>query len=756
MKIPRFAPFTRLIFVYVIISILCTQFPLVNYLGYEFSAIFGIVSVVAAGLYTISLASRQISFDEKNSPRSLRNFFYTIIMRICLVSGVPILVMAVNSFFVRNCDFMTGVMFFILIPVVSSVWAVSFALFLEVTVRHPRIIFIFCVFIILLHPVYLFYNDVSLFSYNILYGFIPGVYYDEGVSISVVLLYHRLLTVLSAYLFLILTQIIVQYSILTNSFWRKIWKLKFIYSDVRKVLVVSILLAIFGISYFYRNEIGFESSYHYVQKELGGKYSTKHFDIYYSPQLFSEKEIKQVAGEHEFYLMDIFSRLHTMPDERIQSYIFSSSAQKRILLGTGVAAVTKPMKREMFFSADSWEQALHHELVHVVSANFGMPVLRISPRFALIEGLAVAFADNDEERTSHQYAAGMIEFGIPFDMNQLLSVTGFFSHSPNVGYTLAGSFVRFLIDRYGVDRMKELYRTGSFEHAYYRSEESIIQEWEEYIQTINISDGDESHMRLMFHRKPLHRIVCARTAAELMTKAMRFFNDKRYDLALEKFGEAYKQTESEDALIRIAQTYFRMQQYDSVAALVAPLVREKKESLPPALMLIYADALCFKGDCLNAKFIYSEVFGHHFSRYYDEAASIRLTWLLYDPEAFFMRKYYQAEDDSSRKNIIENMLNSSTTMPKDFLFYLLMRLNTAENHSSTLWNQIQNTPCSLPFPTLNYSFHMIAAELLFTHGEYQHAMYHYWNALNYTDQIAEKNHIEKRIELCEWFTRHSE
>lgn len=122
--------------------------------------------------------------------------------------------------------------------------------------------------------------------------------------------------------------------------------------------------------------------------------------------------------------------------------------------------------------------ALLHELVHVYAPN--------DNRF-LAEGLAVYL---------HQKMAGnraFPNFGRPLDaeararlreIESLEKLNGVRTPTPlgtvlheESAYILAGSFVGFLIEKYGLPEFRKLYESGSYEAAYGKSLAALEKEW---------------------------------------------------------------------------------------------------------------------------------------------------------------------------------------------------------------------------------------------------------------------------------------
>lgn len=123
--------------------------------------------------------------------------------------------------------------------------------------------------------------------------------------------------------------------------------------------------------------------------------------------------------------------------------------------------------------------ALLHEIVHIYAPN--------SNRF-LAEGLAVYLQDkmgsnrafpnfsDDLNVLAHRR---LLEVNSLARLNsgQTTKLWSTLGDERTTSYILGGSFVGFLIDRYGLPRFKSLYETGNYDKSYGKSLEILEKEW---------------------------------------------------------------------------------------------------------------------------------------------------------------------------------------------------------------------------------------------------------------------------------------
>ncbi len=100
------------------------------------------------------------------------------------------------------------------------------------------------------------------------------------------------------------------------------------------------------------------------------------------------------------------------------------------------------------------------------------------------EGLAIHFGNPDKD--IHREAAKKRQFGLIPHLSQFLG-DGWFNFEPVVAKDAAGSFMKFLIDRYGLEVVKKLYGSKNFEKDIVdlcgKSFDDVDMEWRKFLVT---------------------------------------------------------------------------------------------------------------------------------------------------------------------------------------------------------------------------------------------------------------------------------
>ncbi len=506
--------------------------PLFNLLGYEFS----LSLAVAASLAALHLGSAQVArarqgdeglvVPEGGGPAALLRLTGRALLANLGLLLLPLGVISLNMLRVKNCDYLEGLAFFALLPSLSVVVATVAGVLWGVAMPRAWLGTVGAIatfFASAAWGVWRFYDAPAIFAYDPFVGYFPGAMYDETVSIGATLLIYRLHNLAwAAGALLLAAALLDPLELRLRLRLRRWWP-----------ALAGAPCLLLGLTLFLlRGEIGFAISADQVARELGGVTKTKHFTIHY-PARMPPRQVALLKRDHEFRYAQLEAYLGVSP-RAIRSFIFASAAQKRRLMGAGRTLIAKPWRGEIYMQDLGFpHRVLKHELAHIFGARFGDPLFGVSlswrwsplphPRFnvGLIEGLAVAadwrpYGDS----TAHQYAAALRRLGLAPPLRSLFGA-GFLTHAAGRSYTLAGSFCRRLVELYGVQKLKQVYRTGGdFLGVYGRSLPSLLAAWSRWLDAeVQVPERTLQLARERFRRPGIMRRVCGHEIANLRAEA---------------------------------------------------------------------------------------------------------------------------------------------------------------------------------------------------------------------------------------------
>src|SRR6266542_2730536 len=233
-----------------------------------------------------------------------------------------------------------------------------------------------------------------------------------------------------------------------------------------------------------------------------------------------------LLAECEFQVADVARALGVPPPARVVAYVYRSSEEKRRLVGAGATEYAKPWLGEVHVvDAPLPHPVLRHELVHAVGAAIaggplGMPardVVLVSA--GLVEGLAAALETPRGRFTVHEWSRAARDLGLLPYVAGIVGPAGFYAQPPARAYTAAGSFLAFLLERYGAARVREAYRTGDVAAATGVPLRALADGWSRFLDGIEPPPGLITQARAQLGRRSLFARPCAREVATLEARA---------------------------------------------------------------------------------------------------------------------------------------------------------------------------------------------------------------------------------------------
>jgi tetratricopeptide (TPR) repeat protein len=725
--------------VLLVASIALTQIPLFNYLGYEFSALIVVLWSLSAGLLTLSLWNkRELKVNEGFAAFAARS-----LITVLLALVIPLVVIAVNAFFVKNCSFPQGIILFFLVTVLGVVFAHALSLFcLVVFPRRKKTSFVIAWIATLAQIPYVGLARPQIFAFNPILGFFPGLTYDETLDVTGRLLVYRIGTLALTFLVLL--------AAVSFDRWRNNRGLKSFRSTSLPGRLLMVVLAVaVAMLFFFSNRIGLSSSESSIQQTLGGRAETEHFIIFYPDTLIKGPRLEQVVQLHEFYYAQVARALGIPPGGKIHSYIYATPAQKGRLIGAANTDISKPWLLQMHINASDIDGSLRHELVHVMAADFGFPLLKIGVNSGLIEGLATAVERVQYEEPVHRLAAMVFATGAAPDMQSLFSLSGFMKAPAGVGYTLAGSFCRYLIDRYGMRRFKLLYKSGEYSIIYGKPLPLLLQEWRRSLDRFRFSTGDLEKANYLFKRQSIFGKECARVIANMNAETRTMLTDRHYEEALKSAEKSLGKTMSTEAVYQKTTALVRLGKYaDAITFAQTKLENSTAASSFLTLNSLLGDALWGADSLDNAMKAYGEILRSHLSLSWDESMTLRQEVVLKPNLARALKVLFVSTvEDSARVSFLENIAQA---FPKEPIpRYLLAREKvSAERYDEAM--QLLDGIRPFDSPTLELARQRRLAQVEMALGHYQKSKMYFWQSLNNVYRETQSVEIEEKLRFCDW------
>ncbi len=400
-----------------------------------------------------------------------------------------------------HCLSFDGIAFWLFGPIPSMLfgWAIG-RLVHRFGVRHGKPFTMFIILLIGMIPVIVeFLLFPQLYFFNHVWSYWPGPIYDQIVSLDSRLIAFRSLTI-----FWVIT----------------LWGIPDFFNE--KICRWAVILGLGGLlfSYLHTSNWGFIAPEQRIQAELGGVEETDHFRIFYTSGTLSAGTIDSITSEHEQHLREITDILEVdrswYTDNKIHAYIYHDQDQKKWLTGAGQTSYVPVWidQDQMHIAREHLNRVLRHELVHIVSKQFGN-WFGASTSIGLVEGVAVAL-DPDRRRSSvHQLVAARDEWPDTEEIRQLFNPIGFYSVAGPISYVISGSFVLYLLDHYPVDLFKDAYRSGNLEDSYPMTLDELTSGWHQFLAGVEYDDDDQRRAVALFTTPSIFELPCPRVERKI-------------------------------------------------------------------------------------------------------------------------------------------------------------------------------------------------------------------------------------------------
>lgn len=598
-----------------------------------------------------------------------------------LVNGAvlvpPFLSSTLFALFSTQCDPFELVGFYPLLTLPSAVLSAAAGVLCGFWIRRPGRAVLAYIGLVLLSGVHTAWPIIAgpqVYAFNHFLGHLPGPLYDEALAVTPKLLWFRLETVMLAGLLAMLTA--VSLDVKEGRLARP-----------RPSLGGWVLLALLvgAVAFLEGNgpALGLRMTHAYLAEQLGGVRDTEHFRLHY-PRGMDREAVERMARDLEFRHHQLSQFLGGGPTERIRVYLYKTEEEKQALVGAGRTQFAKPWLAELHINDKPFpHSSLHHELAHVMAGPAGSGPFQVTtrlfglwPLMGVIEGFAVAADDPIQgELTLHQWAAGMRRQKLAPDMRKLMGAEGFYQSAPSRAYTVAGSFLRFLADTYGPEKVRALYAHADFQKAYGRPLDDLVTEWERYVDALPLDEGAISRAFLRFRTGALFTRACAREVARIQKTAQEALASAPQE-ALELYRRATElQPEEPTYPMGQALALDQLDRTTEAAQVLATLAAQPKVKEQPALeaevVMDQADMSLRLERLDEAKRFLERVLSLAPSPELTRSAQIKLASLDSPSRLSTVERFFRSRKEELRLLYLSRALETARTDP--YLNYLLGR-----------------------------------------------------------------------------------
>jgi tetratricopeptide (TPR) repeat protein len=434
------------------------------------------------------------------------------------IVAVPFVVLALDQLRVKNCTPWLGLAFEVLGPGFGAVAAGVLGAVIALFVRRPRLARWLAVLLpiaAIATGVHRFWDSPAIFVYGLFAGFFPGTIYDEGVTIP-----GAYLTFRAATCALVLGAALVASAASAPASGGV--DLARVRARVGRALFGVALLALFVAAEANGEVLGHRSSAEFIAEELGATLEGERC-IVHVPRELPRRDLERLERDCSYRVARAEAVLGVRQRARVHAFFFRNAEEKSRYMGAATTYIAKPWRNEVYLQLAGWPHpVLFHEIVHVVAGNAAEGPFRVGghlggflPDPALIEGVAVAVAwDARDDLTPHQWAKAMIELDMMPPLDDVIGLS-FLGQPARNAYTVAGSFLRYLLDEHGAEAVREAYRTGDVEAATGETIATLEARWREHLEGVPLPAEALSLARVRFSHRSIFSAVCPHRLARL-------------------------------------------------------------------------------------------------------------------------------------------------------------------------------------------------------------------------------------------------
>ena len=491
------------------------QVRLFNLLAFEF-ALACTIPISFLGAY--SAFKRAADLDDR-SRRDVWCWWRDAAVDVCRIAWIPLIPITLNALRVKNCNWLDGIIFYLLLPMLSGVIASGWGVLMKSValkrssqsgqvisstrwMRRGMISFTLLFVGAALWGLTAFFTTPCVDVFSTFIGYYPGALYDEEMMIGGRLALSRLED---------LVWVVALLSLVSTQETPKL-------NSSRRLLIFGGLITVSVSAWV----MDLHRPAWWVQRQLGGLKQSEHYAMHY-PKEWSSEAATLLMHELEFNYSELSDFFKRAPQRKINVYFYQNARHKKRLMGAGNTLIAKPWQYSIHLHAPSvGDRVITHELAHVFSAEIAPAPHHLSlwrgvlPNMGLIEGLAVAAAWTRgrgeglmSRLTPHQWSAAMRRLDRAPPMRAIFNPQKFYAYNARLAYTSCGSFVRFYRQEHGVEALNQLYAQGGERPGL----DEVIGEWESWLDQRELSERLIKTASSMFGGRSIFYKVCAHELA---------------------------------------------------------------------------------------------------------------------------------------------------------------------------------------------------------------------------------------------------
>ncbi len=531
---------------YLAVAVLLSVFPLLNDLDYEYHVLMSIAGSWLAGMAVLNGSA--VKRQPADTTAEVLPVFFSgnfIIPGAMILFGF--LIECIICFTGPACCRMRFAVLFILFQGPGILFGFAVALmFIQQLRRFRKTAFTLLWPFSLLYNLYQIYALPPVSGYSLFWGYFAGPVYDEWIPVTWPFVAGRV--------WLIIWIIFLLWLTLYPKF--KIYHRRSFCWLTAGVVVYNLF-----------NYLLVDNSYAALHADMRRFKVHEHITVWTTPDV-PETEVRPLFNKIRYDYESLSDYLHIASQPEITVYLYSDDEEKKHILGAGETNLAKLWRNEVHVNLADADAVLRHEMAHLLAGEFGNRLYGTLD-VGLLEGLAVACEWPVRYLNPHQWSAVLEKKTQLPDIEKMIRGKLFFTAPGRLGYTVSGSFCRWLIDTYGIDKFKRLYAGFSYTDCYSRTVNQLIDEWRHFIRTVPV-DSSDLQLTEWLLRPGVFQKRCVHVAADLLHEARKQAAFHNWEQSINYYAEALRLNPMNEVLrLEYARAVFYSGRYDETLRIIS-------------------------------------------------------------------------------------------------------------------------------------------------------------------------------------------
>lgn len=385
-----------------------------------------------------------------------------------------------------------------------------------------------------------FYTSPMVFAFDPFFGYFSGPLYDTVIDPFLTLVTYRIGSTAT----LVFALVVAQHVTLDDA-----GRLRLRWLERPGLFCLGLGALAGSLAHIaYGPELGHYSTTRSIEAALGRKSSGQRCDVVYSSGIL-ERDLHLFLRECDGHVVQLERYFGVRGPERIKVFLFASDGEKGRLMGASRTYIAKPWREEVYLQQSIYPHpVLRHELAHIIAGRFGQGPFKVAgplggwiPDPGRIEGIAVAAApDEDDELSSLEWTAAMQRLELLPKLEQIFRL-GFLGQPSSRAYTVAGSFVRWFAEQFGMEKLRAWYGGAKLQSLTGGKDLAALErEFVAYLAALPLPEKALETARTRFDRPAFFARPCPRIVDRLYGRAEQRQSVGDWKEATELYREALR------------------------------------------------------------------------------------------------------------------------------------------------------------------------------------------------------------------------